>query len=227
MAGLAGLFATAFIVGLSGAMAPGSLLAVGVSESLRRGFWAGPLITLGHALLELLMVVILVLGLGQFLEYPQVLGFIGLAGGAMLLWFARATWETAGRSPSIQELQNAGSSLEAAPAGRARQRDCLRVVSAGIAASIANPYWILWWATIGAAYVATAVNYGPLGVTVFYCGHISSDFAWYSLVSWTVASGKRLINDRVYRNIMYACSVFLFLLACYFLQLGARFVLGS
>lgn len=223
--GLVGLFASAFIIGLSGAMAPGSLLAVGISEALRSGFWAGPLITLGHALLELVMVILLLLGLGQILSYSLVLGVIGLLGGVMLLWFARATWSTAAQSQSILELQKAGSTLTATSTARITQRDCLRIVGAGVAASIANPYWILWWATVGAAYVAAAVNYGPLGTIIFYGGHIASDFAWYSLVAWTVASGKKLISDRLYRNVMYVCSGLLFLLACYFLQLGLRLII--
>lgn len=237
MVGLAGLFASAFVIGLSGAMAPGSLLAVGISESLRRGFWAGPLISLGHALLELVMVILLVSGLGQFLAYPRVLGVIGVTGGAMLLWLAWATWGTAARPQQLFRIDNGGGSLALASAGGVLHAegcgrfsancDLLRVVGAGIAASIANPYWILWWATIGTAYIATAVKYGAIGVGAFYCGHITSDFAWYSLVSWTVASGKKFINDRVYGTILHICSGFLLLLAIYFLQLGAKLMLGG
>ena len=49
---LAGLASTSFIVALSGALMPGPLLTVTVGEAARRGFWAGPLIMVGHALLE-------------------------------------------------------------------------------------------------------------------------------------------------------------------------------
>ena len=85
--GIGGLIATAFVIGLSGAMAPGSLLVVVVTETVRRGFWAGPVAVLGHAVIEAAMVILLALGLGRVLSYPSVLAAIGLAGGLMLLWF--------------------------------------------------------------------------------------------------------------------------------------------
>jgi threonine/homoserine/homoserine lactone efflux protein len=49
---LAGVPVTSFIVALSGALMPGPLLTLTVGEAARRGFWAGPLIIVGHALLD-------------------------------------------------------------------------------------------------------------------------------------------------------------------------------
>ena len=90
---------------------------------------------------------------------------------------------------------------------------------AGMAASISNPYWIIWWATVGAAYVATSAGYGVAGPATFFVGHIAADLAWYSLVSFAIATGTRFFNDRVYRGILYVCG-FLFLFGAYFLRLG-------
>ena len=45
------IVAGAFVVALSGAMAPGRVLTITISETLKRGFKAGPLIVLGHAIL--------------------------------------------------------------------------------------------------------------------------------------------------------------------------------
>ena len=57
------LFITSMIVGVSGAATPGPLLIVNITETARRGFWAGPAVALGHSLLELVTVALLSLGL--------------------------------------------------------------------------------------------------------------------------------------------------------------------
>ena len=57
------IFTTALLVGLSGALMPGPLTAVTMEHAFRRGYLAAPLITLGHASLEVVMVLLLLLGL--------------------------------------------------------------------------------------------------------------------------------------------------------------------
>ena len=47
------VFFSSFVLALSGALVPGPLFTLTVSESLRRGAKAGPLIILGHGLLEI------------------------------------------------------------------------------------------------------------------------------------------------------------------------------
>ncbi len=75
---LAGVASTSFIVALSGALMPGPLLTVTVGEAARRGFWAGPLIMVGHSLLELALVLLLLVGLGAWLNQPVILGTVGV-----------------------------------------------------------------------------------------------------------------------------------------------------
>jgi threonine/homoserine/homoserine lactone efflux protein len=214
--GILGLISTAFLVGLSGAMGPGSLLVVVVTETVRRGFWAGPSAIAGHAAAEIAMVCLLRVGLGKVLAYGQVLGTVGLLGGAMLFYFGYGTVKTARTATLSLNVGEAGT-------GKPTIRGLKGFVStavAGMAASISNPYWIIWWATVGAAYVATSSGYGPIGPAAFFTGHIAADLAWYSLVSLAIATGTRFFNDKVYRGILFVCGTFLFLFGAYFLKLG-------
>ncbi|MHB0977574.1 MAG: LysE family transporter, partial [Candidatus Aquicultorales bacterium] len=84
----------------------------------------------------------------------------------------------------------------------------------GIATSLANPYWSLWWAAIGALILKDVLKTSGLGgLGSFYLGHIAGDFAWYGLVGVAVAGGRRVLSDSVYRGVLMVCGVFLTALA--------------
>ena len=64
------------------------------------------------------------------------------------------------------------------------------LVLAGILLSLANPYWFIWWATIGIGYILFSFQYGIAGIIAFYSGHILADLAWYSMISFGIAKGR-------------------------------------
>jgi threonine/homoserine/homoserine lactone efflux protein len=49
--------ASAFVIALTGAMAPGPLLTVTIAHTVRRGGWSAMLLLVGHALLEAVLLV--------------------------------------------------------------------------------------------------------------------------------------------------------------------------
>lgn len=212
---LALIFATSFIVGMSGAATPGPLLMVNITEAARRGFWAGPGVALGHSLLELAVVVLLSLGLSGFLQTGLVPGIVGLLGGLFLLWMAQGIIR---RAPGIS-LKAAIEEARGAPAHGP--------VLAGATASLANPYWLVWWATVGAGLIVTSYSRGLAGLAAFYAGHIAADFAWYTLVSAIVATGRRLMTDTVYRALLIAVAVFLLALGVFFILSGVAALRGQ
>ena len=208
------IFTTALLVGLSGALMPGPLTAVAMEHSLRRGYRAIPLAIMGHGLLEVVMVVLLLVGAGDYLALPCVAGIIGLAGGLVLAWMG---WGM------ISSARSGGLSLENSPAEEGRgQRSPFWD---GMIATISNPYWFLWWATIGAGYVALSRNHGLTGVFLFFGGHILADFLWLSFLAAALLSGKRWLTDRIYRWIVFGLGIFLIVFSLYFLWSGLRIFL--
>lgn len=207
------LFTTAFIVGLSGAMMPGPMLTLTVGEVSRRGFWAGPLIVAGHAVIELILVIGLALGLVHFMQQPAVTGSIGLFGGAVLVWMG---WGIGKDAWTKKVCFAASAGAPTVPAETADHGG--RLLFSGILTSIANPYWSLWWATVGMGYVVMAGR--PAGLAAFFTGHIFADIAWYSLVALAVHTGRNFINDAVFRAVLVSCGCFLVLLGGYFLHNG-------
>lgn len=197
------LFATAFVVGLTGAMMPGPLLAVAVTESLRRGWVAPVWLVVGHALLELATIGLLVAGLSAVVEQPLVLRTLAVVGGAVLAWMAVGAFRTA-RHPSGLVLATAAEAAHGPAAGGPA-----RLMLTGAAVSISNPYWIIWWLTVGATYVLVALDAGRAGVPTLYVGHISSDFLWFICVGVAVAGGRRRMSPGVARALFLACAAVL------------------
>lgn len=189
-------------------MMPGPVLTVTISESIKRGFIAGPLIILGHAVLEISLLVLLTLGFADLINNPGLLGVVGIAGGAVLLWISFDMLK------DIKQLKLDLSSGKSAWGGP---------VVAGILTSLANPYWIIWWATIGLGYVIISMKLGFIGVAVFFTGHILADLLWYSAVSLFVSRGRKHISDRIYRSIIGICAVMLIFFGIYFGVSGIRY----
>ncbi|MGQ9496692.1 MAG: LysE family transporter [Desulfotomaculales bacterium] len=211
------IFATAFVVGLTGAMAPGPLLTVTVAEAARRGFWVGPLLVVGHGILEGSLVAGLAAGLAGLLRLPWVTGMIALVGGVFLLWMGYTIARDAARGRLTLEGIDTSRAGESAVWSR---RQAARLVGLGAAISLSNPYWSLWWATIGLTYVTFSLERGGVAPLAFFSGHILSDFAWYALVAAAVAGSRRFLPPLVYRVVLTICGVFLVFLAAYFIYTG-------
>ena len=81
----------------------------------------------------------------------------------------------------------------------------------GAVFSVTNPFWSLWWVTVGATFMAEShsLGLGALGIAAFYLGHILSDYSWFSLVSLAVASGRRVMSRSVYKGVVLVCGLFL------------------
>jgi threonine/homoserine/homoserine lactone efflux protein len=189
---------------------PGPLLTVNISETVRRGFWAGPAVVLGHAITEFAVVVLLAVGLSRLLGGNFIRIAIGLLGGVVLVWMGYSSLTSLQQSQLVLTDSGASAAVGAAP------------VIAGITASLANPYWVLWWGTVGATYVVWSLKSGAIGLASFYGGHILSDASWYTFVSLIIVTGRRLLSETVYTGLLAACGVFLVGFGGYFIYSAVR-----
>ena len=185
---LVAIFASSFLIALSGALMPGPLLTVTVSESPRRGAVTGPLMILGHGILELGLVIALLLGLAPILKQDAVFISISLAGGGILIWMAVSMFRS---------LPNLYLDLDASP-GKPRN-----LILSGIILSLANPYWTIWWASIGLGYIMSSAKLGAAGIISFFAGR-----------------GRRFLSNTLYRGLIGGCASFLLIFACCFLYSG-------
>jgi threonine/homoserine/homoserine lactone efflux protein len=208
------LFWSAFVVALSGALMPGPVLTATISEVMKRGFKAGPLIIVGHAILELALLAAVVGGLGAWIQRNATMGALGIGGGVLLFMMGARMALTSGAA--ADQALHVKADSQAAIRGP---------VLAGILTSLSNPYWALWWATTGLYLVSLALKSGLPGLVSFYFGHILADLAWYSLVAAAVSSGRRLCPRSIYVGLIVFCGMVLVALGVYFFATGvARFI---
>lgn len=199
---------SSFVVAFSGALVPGPLFTITVSESVKRGAIAGPMIILGHGILELLLVLLLLFGVAPFLTAERARLSIAVIGGAILVVMGVIM---------IKDARAAKLDISSGGNGRG-----LHPVISGVVGSLSNPYWLIWWATAGLGYLVASMKYGFAGVAAFFAGHIAADLAWYSLLSLAVSRGRKMIGDRGYRFMLYGCGLFLLGFGAWFISWAAK-----
>ncbi len=211
MIALIAIFFTSLVVAFSGAMMPGPLLTVTISEATRKGPLAGVLLILGHAILELLLLVGLMFGLAPLFQNETFFIIVAFVGGLIMLWMATGMFKSL-PTLSVNGVQVADKKNN--------------LVLSGALMSLVNPYWIIWWATIGIGYIITAQEFGWIGVIIFYIGHIMGDMIWYCAISFAVGKGKQLFTDKIYRILIGVCGLFLVGFSFYLVYSGLQKIIG-
>lgn len=202
------LFISAFVVGLSGAMMPGSLLTYTIRKALSEGPRAGFVIVAGHALLELVLVIVIFLGFDMVLQSKPAQIGIGLIGGALLAYMGVDMIRSSAKNRLTVQMEPEKSGSGS-------------MVVYGIVLSATNPYFLLWWAIIGLGFIMQSYrSLGYAGAAIFYLGHIAADFGWYGLVSIVVGTTRKFIREKPYRIIVAVLGAML-------IFFGIKFILGA
>ncbi len=191
----------AVLISLSGVIAPGPLTVVVVGKGSRSPA-AGAMIALGHGIVEFPLMVLILVGLGPVLEHVTAAAVIGLVGGLVLLWMAYGLLRSL-RAGTEEESHRGTSPLVA-----------------GMLMSAGNPYFLVWWATVGATLVFRAWEYGVWQFVLFGVIHWSMDLVWYFFLSSASYRGTKLLGDRFLIGIRLLCGALL-------LFFGVRFILDA
>jgi threonine/homoserine/homoserine lactone efflux protein len=186
------------VISLSGVMAPGPVTAAAVGMGTRSRY-AGPLIAVGHGIVEFPLMILIVLGAGRILKLPTAQIIIGLAGGTFLLIMAIQMLKSV-RSMEEQRV----TVTKSAP------------VMAGIVLSAGNPYFLVWWATVGLTLATTATGIGIWAFAIFAIVHWLCDLIWLSVLSWASFKGSVILGPRGMRIVLLICSAALFVFGLFF-----------
>ena len=195
---LPGFLLEAIVISLSGVMAPGPMSAAAVGHGSRSPY-AGSLIAVGHALFEVPLALALSYGFGYLRHFDFVKPAIGLVGGAMLLVMGIGML----RGIRGQEVRGTG--------------DARSPVLVGALLSAANPYFLVWWLTVGAALVLRADGFGPVGFPSLMAAHWLCDLVWFSFLGILAFRGGRFFGRRFQQVVFAVCGAFLLYLSAHFM----------
>jgi len=194
------LVAIGLVVGLSGAVIPGPLLAFTLFDTSKKRRVTGHYVMMGHVLWELGVILLILLGFGWIILGNSAI--IYLAGGVVLIIMG------------INMIRSRSSEVK---------MDEARVDSSlggGIFYTAFNPTQPVWWATAGLALLLKGLEVmGILGVVLVTAGHWLSDFGYYTFISFVVHRHASYVNPRQHQ-ISIILGLFLTALGVYFLEQG-------
>lgn len=211
---MAAIFLKSLIIGYSGAVMPGALLTYVMNQSMKKGAKVGYLTIIGHAILESALMVLIFLGLNKVLASAAMSIAVSFFGGGLLVYMGIM---------GIVEVFN--GKLQVTIDTQAKTDSDGKIVLAGGLISLANPYFIIWWAGIGMVLLYEAYNlFGIAGAVAFGIGHFIADLSWYMFVSLVVSKTKGFLNIKVYRGAAFVLSTALVGFGIYYLISGFKFV---
>lgn len=198
---------TVIVITASGALAPGPLTFAILMHGSKRGAWSGFCCAIGHTLVEFPLVLALAFGLLAAASQPFIKSIIGLVGGIGLIVFGVL---------QIHETlkTNLGSerTTKGIPAGS---------VLLGLALTGLNPYFLLWWLTIGSVLILQALAFAALvGVILMYVSHVWMDYAFLSALAHFGNKGKKIVGSKYYRIVLITFGLIL-------IYYGSSFVLAA
>lgn len=178
--------ATIVLVTASGALAPGPLFLATVSHGSKSGAKSGLIFSVAHTIVEFTLIFLFALGLITIANEPIVVLVVGLAGGIVLIIFGLNQIRKSIRYKSV-EIKDSRSSFH-------------HLFLIGLAFTGLNPYFILWWFTVGAELILISLAFASLaGVVFMYLCHVWMDYVWLISVAHLAKKGTNIIGFKGYR----------------------------
>jgi threonine/homoserine/homoserine lactone efflux protein len=200
------------LVSTSGVLSPGPLFFLHILSRNKYGSFFGFKIASGHAIVEFPLIIALSYSLYSFsytLHLSDVIfKFIGLTGGIFLLVFSllQIISILKDKSTNSQAITNLKFNIK-------------NPILAGFIFTILNPFFLVWWLTIGSKLISDSViNFGIIvGIPILFLSHIWMDYFWLWFTSFMINKGKSIIKEKVYRIFVFAISVILGIYGFYLL----------
>ena len=181
------------IISASGVMSPGPLFAANITHGLKNGTKAGIKIAIGHSLVEFPLVILLGIGILSMEVFPEFRTIISILGAITLFVFAFLQIKTI-----LNKNKKISTKLKQGP------------IITGILLSGLNPFFIIWWLTIGLKLISDAMAiWAFAGILIVFVLHIWMDFVWLGATAFLISKSKKIISNTNYKIIVLVLSAIL------------------
>ncbi len=194
-------------LGLAAGLAPGPLLTLVITETLKHGKPAGYRVSCAPLVTDLPIVLVSVFLLAQFSRSHGILGILSLTGGLFVLYLAYENFTTKDIPINPSNMDSYG-------------------FSKGIITNFLNPHPYLFWITVGAPMIVKSMQFGLLSPILFIIGFYGMLVGSKLIIVLLVDRSKSYLNNRIYLFIVRLLGVGLLLFGIFFIKDGLT-LMGS
>ena len=188
-----GFLGLVIVISASGVMSPGPLFAANVMYGLREGRISGIKMAIGHTIVEFPLILLLGIGFFSIESIPEIRTAITILGAAGLFVFAILQIRSVTKQKFNLETKSGQGPFVA-----------------GIVLSALNPFFIIWWLTIGLVLISESIQiFGIFGIIVLFIFHIWMDYAWLFTIAAFSSKAKNYLSKRNFKIIIIGLSVIL------------------
>jgi len=178
------------VISASGVMAPGPLFAANIVNGIKEGTSAGIKMAMGHTIVELPLIIILGIGVFSLEDFPEFRIMISIIGAITLFVFAGIQIITILRKKEQKITSRKHSAI-----------------ISGITLSAFNPFFIIWWASIGFKLISDAMMIWAFsGIVILFLLHIWMDFVWLGSVAFFAKKSFKVMSNKNYKIVIVALS---------------------
>ena len=180
-------------ISASGVMSPGPLFTANIIYGLKEGKIAGVKMAIGHTIVEFPLIVMLGIGVLTLEVFPEYRIWITIIGAIGLFCFA-----------GLQIKSIFGKNYQN------RLKPSKNSFLAGIFFSGLNPFFLIWWFTIGFKLITESIEiWGIFGILVLFAFHIWMDYVWLFLVAGLASKAKDILSNNNYKILIIGLSILL------------------
>ena len=190
---LLGFAAAVIIISTSGVMLPGPLFVANIFYGAKEGASAGLKMSYGHTVVELPLIILLGFSALSLETIPQFRIIIAILGSIGLFLFAGIQIKSVFKSKTTLTNQTKYGPF-----------------FAGILFSALNPFFIIWWFTIGFKLISDSLFLWSFwGIAILFVLHIWMDYAWLTSTAYLSSRGSRFLSNKNYRFFIFGLSLVL------------------